>query len=104
MTIHDFGPFLGIIGIGLVAGSTLGAGVGFAGDLALRFLCGAVLSVSTPGAPSVFTLGGLYVLGCVFSSRLGVGSLYLLFLSPFGFTRGGGCWGRWCAYDWVEPR
>ena len=86
LTIRGVDRFLGVVGIGLVAGSTLGAGVGFAGDLALRFLCGAVLSVSTPGAPPVFTLGGLYVLGCVFSSFLGGGLLSLIFLRPFDFA------------------
>ena len=63
--------------------------MGFAGDLELWFLCGAVLSLSTIGDPPVFTLGGLCVLWCVFSSCLGVGSLSLLLLTPFGLSRGG---------------
>ena len=64
MTIHSVGCFFGVIGIILVAGSTLGYGVSFAGELAFWFLCGTVLSISTLGSPPVFTLGVLHVLGC----------------------------------------
>ena len=61
MIIRGVGRFWGVIGIGLVAGSTLGDGVRFAGELELWFLCGAFFSVSTLRAPPVFTLEGLYV-------------------------------------------
>ena len=88
VTISGVGRFLGVVDIGLVAGSTLGVGVGFARELEFWFLYGVVLSVSTLGAPLVFTLIVLHVVGCTFSSCLVVGSLYLLFIIPFGFTHG----------------
>ena len=47
------------------------------------------MPVSTLGDPPVFALRWLYVLGCACSSCLGVGLLYLILLSPFGFTWGG---------------
>ena len=62
MTICGLGNFLGFVGIGLVAGSTLGFGVSFTEDLEFWFLCVAVLSLSTLGYPHVFTLRGLHVL------------------------------------------
>ena len=89
MTNHCVGHFLGVIGIVLVSGSTPKAGAGFSGELELWFLCDSVLSVYALEAPHVFTLGGLYVLGYAFSFCLDVGSLSLLFLVTFGFTRGG---------------
>ena len=85
LNIYGVGSFLGVVGIGLVDGSTLGSGVGFSGELSLWFLCGTVMSVSTLGAPPVFNLERVYVLGCAFSSCLVVGSLSLILLSPFGF-------------------
>ena len=87
LTIHGVGRFLGVFGIELVVGSTLGSGVFFTGDFVPWFLCGVVLSVSILGLPPVFTLGVLYVLDCACLSSLGVVSLSLLFLCPFvGFA------------------
>ena len=77
-----------VIGIGPVAVSTLGAGVGFVGEFLLWFLCSAVFSLSTLGYPPVFTLIGMYMLRCAFLSYLVVTSISLVFLSPFGFARG----------------
>ena len=98
MTIRGIGRFLGVVGIGLVAVSTLGAGVSFAGELTFWFSCGAFFFVSTLGSPPVFTLGVLHVLGCAFLSCLSVGSLSLILLSLFGFTSGG-VGVRQCDYD-----
>ena len=92
---------LGVVGISLIYGSTLGFGIDFAGELSLWFLCGEVLHFSALGALPVFNLGVLYMLGCAFPSFLGVGSLSLVFLGLFGFTQGGVGGGRWCAYYWV---
>ena len=66
-------PFLGVVGIVLVVGSTLGSEVGFAGKLSSCFSFGAVLSGSTLGDPPIFTLRGSDMVGCIFSSCLGVG-------------------------------
>ena len=66
MNIHGFGGFLVVIGIGLVVGSSLRHGVGFSGELEFWVLCGAILSVSNFLYPPIFTLEGLYVLGCAF--------------------------------------
>ena len=68
------------VGIGLVAGFTLGAGVGFSGELVSLFLFDAVMTVFTLRAPPVFTLGGLYIFECAFFSCLGVGSLSICWL------------------------
>ena len=89
LPICGAGSFWGIVGIVLVSVFTLGYGVGFSEDLELWFLCGSVMSVSTLGDPPVFTLWGLYVLLCKFSSLFCVGLLSLLSLIPFGFYRGG---------------
>ena len=56
MNICDIGHFGGVVGIGLVADSTLGYGVGFTVELLFLLLCGVVLSVSTLRDPPVFTL------------------------------------------------
>ena len=68
LTICGIVHFLGVVDIEIFVGSTLGAGVYFAGELAAWFLCGAVLSVATLGYTPLFTLVGLYVLRCEFSS------------------------------------
>ena len=47
------------------------------------------LSVFTLRAPPVFALGVLYLLLCVFSFCLDVGSLSLIFLIPFEFSHMG---------------
>ena len=86
MTFPGISIFWGVLGIEVFVGSTLGAGVGFSGDLSLCFICDAVLSVSTLRAPPFFNLIGFYVLGYEVSSSFGVGSLYLIFLRTFGFT------------------
>ena len=61
LNIYGVGSFLGVVGIGLVDGSTLGSGVGFLGDLGSWFLCGLMLFVSTLGYPLLITLGVFYV-------------------------------------------
>ena len=52
--------------------------------------------------PPVFTFGSLYILVCEFPSCLGVGLLFW-FTDPIWIHLRGGCWGRQCDYDWVEP-
>ena len=64
--ICGVGRFFYVVGVGLVAGPTLKSGAGFQGDLEFWFLSVAVLSISALRSPHIFTLGGLYVLGCEF--------------------------------------
>ena len=61
---------------------------GFYRRVGIMVLCGAVLSISNLGAPLVFTLRVLYVLGCTCSSYLGVGWISLIFPRPIGFDPG----------------
>ena len=77
MTICDVGHFLGVIVIGLVVGSTLGYGVGFASELASWFLFGVLMFRSNLRDPFKFTLRELDVLGCRFLSCFDVGLLFL---------------------------
>ena len=48
--------FWGMVDIGLISGSTLGAVVGYVGELELWFLCGTVISVSALIYLRVFSL------------------------------------------------
>ena len=55
LTIHGTSRFLSVFGIILVSGFTLKPGVSFARELALWFLCGAVLSFYTLIAPPLYS-------------------------------------------------
>ena len=95
--------FFGVVGIGLVAESTLRSGVGFAGEFVFLFLCGAVFSASTLGAPpclhphrNAFVRMWIFILfGCDFS--------FIYFPETIWLHSRDVCWGRQCDYEWVKP-
>ena len=101
MTICGVVRFLGVVGIGLVVGSTLRAGVDFFRIVGIVvFIWYNVVKIH-PRKPPVFTLGVLDMLGC---TCFPVWVIFLLFLVSFCliFTRRV-CWGRHYDHDWVEP-